>query len=135
LNKNNDYYQKIWNIDYTSKENRLKMNLMRNIEKEKRIESDISKILRGRFSFKFIVLEDQQKRIGKEGLESRLIGTVASCNVCKASESWLGRFSPIEEIRNGKLWLSQYLIAGGITDQDKEDIVRAITKTKENLSQ
>jgi hypothetical protein len=55
--------------------------------------------------------------------------------VCKASESWLGQFSPIEEIRNGKLWLSQYLIAGGITDQDKEDIVRAITKTKENLSQ
>jgi hypothetical protein len=36
-------------------------------------------------------------------LGSRLIGTVSNCNVCKASESWLGRFSPIEEIRNGKL--------------------------------
>jgi hypothetical protein len=135
LNKNNDYYMKIWNIDYTSKENRLKMNLMRNIEKEKQIESEISKILRERFSFRFIVLEGQQKGIGKEGLESRLIGTVANCNVCKASDSWLGKSSPIEHIRNGKLWLSQYLIAGDITDQDKEDIVYAITNTKEKLNQ
>jgi hypothetical protein len=96
LNKNDDYYLRIWNIDYTSKENRLKMNLMGNMEKEKQIESEISKMLRERFSFRFIALEGQQKRIGKEGLESRLIGTVSNCNVCNASESWLGRFSPIE---------------------------------------
>jgi hypothetical protein len=131
LNKNNDYYLKIWNIDYTPKENRLKMNLLRNIEKEKQIESEISKILREKFSFRFIVLEGQQKRIGREGLESRLIGTVANCNVCKASENWLGRSSPIERIKSGKLWLSQYLIAEGITEQDKEDIVRAIASTTE----
>jgi len=30
-------------------------------------------------------------------LESRLIGTFAGCNVCKASEGWLERFSPIED--------------------------------------
>ena len=132
LNKNNDYYLKIWNIDYTSKENRLKMNLMRNVVKEKQIESDISKILRERFSFRFIVLEGQQTRFGKEGIESRLIGTVASCNVCKASESWLGRSSPVEQIRNGKLWLTQYLVSEDITEQDKEDIMHAITNTKEN---
>lgn len=131
LNKNNDYYLRIWNIDYTSKENRLKMNLMRNMEKEKQIESEISKTFREKFSLRFVVLEGQQKRIGKEGLESRLIGTVANCNVCKASESWLGRFSPIDDIGNGKLWLSQYLTAEYITDQDKEDIVSAIIKTKE----
>jgi hypothetical protein len=133
LNKNNDYYLKIWNIDYMLKENRLKMNLMRNIEKEKQIESEISKILRDTFSFRFIALEGQQKRIGKEGLESRLIGTVANCNVCKPSEYWLGRFSTIERIRNGKLWLSQYLVAKDITDQDKKDIVRAIASTAENI--
>jgi hypothetical protein len=131
LNKNDDYYMKIWNIDYMSKENRFKMNLMRNIEKEKQIESEISIILRERFSFRFIVLQGQQKRIGKEGLESRLIGTVAGCNVCNASENWLGKSSPVEQIRNGKLWLSQYLVAEDITEQDKEDIMRAIVNTKE----
>lgn len=48
-----------------------------------------------RFSFRFIVLEGQQKRVGKEGLESRLIGTVAGCDVCKASDNWFGRLSII----------------------------------------
>lgn len=45
LNKENDYYHKIWDIDFTTKENS-KMNLLRNIEKEKQIESDITKTLR-----------------------------------------------------------------------------------------
>ncbi|HJT49490.1 MAG TPA: hypothetical protein VJ729_14995 [Nitrososphaeraceae archaeon] len=45
LNKNNDYYLKIWNIDYTSKENRPKMNLMRNMQKEKQIESEINTLM------------------------------------------------------------------------------------------
>ena len=134
LNKNNDYYLKIWNIDYTLRENRLKMNLMRNIEKEKQIESEISKILRYTFSFRFIALDEQQKRVGKEGLVSRLIGTIANCNVCKPSENWLGRFSTSERIRNGKLWLSEYLVAEDITEQDKKDIVRAIASTTENTS-
>ena len=53
------------------------------------------------------------------------------CNVCKASDSWLGRSSPVDHIRNRKLWLSQYLIAEGITEQDKEDIMHAIIKTKD----
>lgn len=73
--------------------------------------------MRERFIFRSIVLEGQQKR--KEGLESRLIGTVAGSNVCKASDSWLGRSSPIEHIKNGKLWLLQYLVAEGIREQDK----------------
>jgi hypothetical protein len=72
LNKNNDYYLKIWNIDYTSKENRLKGNLMRYIEKERQIESEITKILRARFSLRYIVLEEQEIRIGEQGLESQV---------------------------------------------------------------
>jgi hypothetical protein len=134
LNKNNDYYLKIWNIDYTSKENRLNRNLMRYIEKERQIEAEITKILHSKFSFKYIILEGQEQRIGKQGLESRLIGTVANCNICKPSENWLGRFSTIEEIRNGKLWLSQYLTAEILTEQDKEAIAHTITDTKEKIS-
>jgi hypothetical protein len=133
LNKNNDYYLKIWNIDYTSKENRLKRNLLRYIEKERQIESEITKILRERFCFRFIILEGQEKRIGEQGLESRLIGTVSNCNICKPSENWLGRFSTIEQIRNGKVWLLQYVAAEGLTEQDKEAIVHAITNTKEKI--
>jgi len=89
--------------------------------------------VRARFSFRYIVFEGQEKRIGQQGLESRLIGTVANCNRCKASKNWLGRFSTIEHIRNGKLWLSQYLAAEDTTEQDKESIAHAITNTKEEI--
>ena len=106
---------------------------MRYIEKERQIESEITKILRERFCFRFIILEGQEKRIGEQGLENRLIGMVANCNICKASENWLGRFSTIEQISNGKLWLLQYLLPEGLTEQDKEAIVHAITNTKEEI--
>lgn len=81
-------------------------------------------------SFRFIPFGGQERRriIGKEGLESRLIGTVAKCNVCKPSESWLGRYSPVPEIKNGKLWLSQYITSGmGLTEQDKQNIDYILT--------
>jgi hypothetical protein len=104
MNKENDYYRKIWDIDFTTKEDLFKMNLLRNIEKEKQIESDITKTLHERFPFRFIPFQGQERRriIGKEGLESRLIGTVAKCNVCKPSDNWLGRYSPVPfDIRSG----------------------------------
>ena len=49
-------------------------------------------------------------------------------------KNWLGRFSTIEQIRNGKLWLSQYLTAEILTEQDKEAIAHTITDTKEKIS-
>ena len=128
LNKENDCYLKIWNIDFLPKDNRLKFNLMRNIAKERQIESQITKMLRETFSFRYIPLEGQETRIGKEGLESRLIGTISSCSLCQPSNNWLGKYSPIREIRNGKLWLSQYLHSTPLIEQDKIDIATAIEK-------
>jgi hypothetical protein len=49
------------------------------------------------------------KKEEEEGLESSLIRTVAKCNVCKLSDNWLGRYSLVPEIKNGKLWLLQYI--------------------------
>src|ERR671931_75543 len=87
LNKENDYYQKIWEIDFTIRENCNNYGIMRNIQKEKEIESTITKILREKFSFRFIPFDEGQakKRIHTVGIESKLIGTVARCNVCKPS--------------------------------------------------
>jgi hypothetical protein len=91
-------------------------------------ESQITKILRETFSFRYIPVESQETRIGKEGLESRLIRTISCCSLCQPSNNWLGKYSPIPEIRNGKLWLSQYLHSTPLTEQDKTDIVTAIQK-------
>jgi hypothetical protein len=130
LNKENDYYQKMWDIDFMTRENCNNYGIMRNIQKEKDIESAITRILREKFSFRFIPLEGQVKRIGRLAIESKLIGTIASCNLCKASDNWLGKYSPIPQIRNGKLWLSQHLDSPGLSKQEKDDLENAIINIK-----
>lgn len=130
LNKENDYYQKIWEIDFTTRENCNNYGIMRNIQKEKEIESAITRLLREKFSFRFIPLEGQVKRIVRSEIEDKLIGTIASCNLCKASDNWLGKYSPIPQIKNGKLWLSQHLNSPGLSNQEKDDLENAIINIK-----
>ena len=139
LNRENDYYQKIWEIDFTIRQNCNERGILRNIQKEKEIESTITKILREKFSFRFIPFDESQakKRIGRSGIEeSKLIGIVASCNLCKASANWLGKYSPIPQIRNGKLWLSEeeeeerYLNSPGLTEKEREEFENAIVNIK-----
>jgi hypothetical protein len=94
LNKRRDLdYLKVWEFDFTSGINRANHSHLRNIQKERDVESQITELLRNRFYFRFIPLEGQEKRMGKIGIESRLIGTVTSCKLCKASDYWLGKFS------------------------------------------
>lgn len=81
-----DDYLKVWEIDFTTTANKRKYAYLRNVEKEKKVESQITKLLRERFWFRFILLEGQAGRMGSSGLESRLIATVANCQVCKPSE-------------------------------------------------
>jgi hypothetical protein len=68
--------------------------------------------------------------MGKTGIESRLIGTVATCKLCSPSNNWLGRYSPITKINEGKLWLSQHLSSIGLADGDRTDLQEALTNNR-----
>jgi hypothetical protein len=125
-----DEYLNTWEIDFTTTANRNKHVHKRDIEKEKEIEAKITDILRQRFSFCFIILEEQTARMGITGLESRLIATVANCSLCKPSQSWLGRHSSKRQIREGKMWIVQHLKAHPLGPEDKEALISAIRKTK-----
>jgi len=131
LNKENDEYLKIWNIDFTPRSNREVYGHLRDIEKEKKIETEITQMLRNNFSFRFLVLDKQVVRMGSTGLESTLIGTIAKCDICRASNNWLGNYSPKDEIRKSGLWLSQHLNSDAINENDGKTILNSITKTKE----
>jgi hypothetical protein len=126
LNRDGDSYLDTWNKDFTERKNKDKFAQRRDIAKEREIEARISEVLRNRFSFRFIKLSGETRRMGKTGLESPLIGTLASCPLCKASNKWLGKCSPIEKIRFGKLWLVQHLNANALNDQDNKTILDAI---------
>lgn len=119
INKENPKYLKIWNIDFTITKNRQKYSYLRNIKYEKEIEKKINKILRNTFSFRYIEIIKEENRIGSKGLESRLIGTISKCPVCKPSSEWLGKSSPIAKIRNSGLWQVQHLNSSPIDDKDE----------------
>lgn len=131
LNKENDEYLSSWNIDFTSREKREGNSHLRDIQKEKILETKITKILRDRFSFRFLVVDNQINRMGSKGLESSLIGTVAQCRVCRPSGNWLGNYSPKRDIKESGLWLVQHLNSDAINENDRETILNSITKTKE----
>lgn len=131
LNKAQDDYLRIWEVDFTTIRKREEYGHLRDIQKEKKIELEVTRILIENFSFRFIVADEQIKRMGAEGLESSLIGTVAGCKLCTTSEKWLGNYSPKKQIRESGLWLIQHLKAEGINKSDKESLLNAITRTKE----
>lgn len=130
LNLHNDSYLQIWEIDFTSRKKREKLCHLRNIEKEKEIELEITRILRDNFAFRVIKLDRQTERLGKAGLERFLIGTVAHCKICRPSIGWLGHYSPINQIRESGLWLQQHLKADIIKESHKKVILDAIKSTE-----
>lgn len=125
LNRANDDYLRVWEIDFIGSENRQRFAHMRDIQKEREIETQITQLLRTKFSFRFIELNGQAQRMGKTGLESALIGTLARCAFCRASTGWLGKYSPKKQISQGRLWLVQHLRANSINEQDEETILEA----------
>jgi hypothetical protein len=131
LNKDKDDYIQTWEIDFTSRRNRELFGYKRNIDKERSIESTITKILRNNFFFRFLFMEDKIERMGSQGLESSLIGTLARCKKCKSSINWLGNHSPKKQIQESGLWLVQHLTANEINEGDKKVILNAIEKSKE----
>jgi len=133
LNRDGDGYLGVWDADFTSRRNRDAHGHRRDTAKEERVEAEVTRILRKRFSFRFIILEDETERMGSSGLESHLIGTVAQCRECSPSDTWLGNSSPKPQIRESGLWQVQHLGSPVINEDDKRIILRAIDQSQSQL--
>lgn len=116
LHRNRDTYEPIWNIDFTTRASRERNAARRDVKKEKQIEYQVTRILRERFVFRWIEVEGQKRRMGSQGLEATLIGTLARCGECRPSPTWLGRFLPKPKIAKSGLWLEQHLRAPAFTE-------------------
>jgi hypothetical protein len=109
---------------------------LRDIETERHIETEVTRILRRDFSFRFVAVEGEKNRMGSEGLEAALIGTLAHCGGCRPSEGWLGNHSPVTKIRDSGLWPFQHLSATGMTLEHRELLARAVeTSIREESSE
>jgi hypothetical protein len=73
-------------------------------------EAQISLLLRERFTFRCVWVPGRNER---NELEALLVATLAACDVCRPSSSWLGRCAYSEKVRASGLWNSQCV--GGAT--------------------
>ena len=87
LHHDGDPYEALWEIDFTTRDSRETDGSRRDVEKEKQIEREVTRILRETFTFRWIELEGQDRRMGSKGLEALLIGTLARCGECCPSSS------------------------------------------------
>jgi len=129
LNKEKNDYLKVWEIDFTTRKNRKNLSHLRDIDLEKRIETQITNSLRKHFSFRYLIVEGEEGRMGAKGLESKLIGTVAQCDVCKPSSNWLGNHSSKHQIKSSGLWLSQHLDSPPLNKSDKNYVIKCLKDT------
>lgn len=131
LNRMKSPYLEIWEKDFTTRGVQEQFLKVRDISLEKQIESEITQHLRENCSFRYIILENQINRFGGQGLESRIIGTLAQCELCQPSSKWLGNYSPVEKVRESGLWLSQHLRADPLDESAMELFSQGIKKANE----
>lgn len=129
LNQARDPYLSVWKIDFTPRKTRDSKCHLRDISKEIAIEREVTQIIRQKFSFRFIEIADEMQRMGNQGLERALIGTLASCPQCGPSDGWLGRYSPDVRICETGLWLIQFLRAAPLSSAQKDMITAAIERS------
>lgn len=115
LNKRKDSYLKVWELDFTTKENREKLGNLRDLKKQEEIEKEVTKYIQNNFSFIVFKINDKEERLKTE---SKIISTISLCENCKPSKNWLGNFSPKEKIRESGLWLVNELYKEPLSEED-----------------
>lgn len=115
LNRNNDPYLKIWEIDCTTTANRSKYGHLMDPRYQAEIESQISRYIQDTFSFCVIEVPLKNERLY---LEARLISTLSLCNQCQPSAHWLGSYSPKVKIRESGLWQVNELYKQSLAPED-----------------
>jgi hypothetical protein len=128
LNRTGDSYLPIWELDFMKRAVREQHRHQRDIGKEVAIEREVTRVLREKFSFKCIEVAEEGQRMGNEGLERALIGTLASCPLCGPSAEWLGKYSPKIKICESGLWLIHHLSAAQLSTAQKVLVTTAIEK-------
>jgi hypothetical protein len=115
LNKADNPYLTIWELDTTARANRTRWGHLIDSELERDIEKQISDYIQTHLSFTVIPVPTKDQRLI---WESRIISTLAAYPAIKPSENWLGLLSPKEKIQRYGLWQVNELFNNPLTKED-----------------
>lgn len=115
LNKGDNPYLKIWNLDTTSAEEKRMYSQLVDVEFERQIERQISKYIQENLSFCVFRIDDKEQRLF---WESKIVSTLAQSSELRPSSGWLGNYSPKEKIRTSGLWQVNGLDGEGLEEKE-----------------
>ena len=130
LNRENNSYLSIWNIDTTSAEKRKMNSHLVNVEFERQIESLISKYIQGNLSFCVFRMDNREQRLF---WESKIASTLAQSCELRPSSGWLGNHSPKEKIRTSGLWQEKGLDEKSIEVKELEELKTIVSNKRDQL--
>ena len=101
LNKENDPYLNLWELDITSRVEKEKNLRFLDLDFEKQMEKRISSYVQSNLSFCVLQIDVKEERLV---WERKIVSTLAKAFDIKISENWLGNYSPKEKIKTCGLW-------------------------------
>jgi len=123
LNKKEDSFLDLWNIDLTTRLNKDKYSWKIDRDYLKKIEKKVSKYMNKNFYFIVFEVDTKEKRLD---FEEKIISTISNSYNFKGSEKWLGNYSPIEKIKNNWLWLIQGLNKTPLNIKETDEIIQKL---------
>lgn len=114
LQRDNDPYLAIWNLDLTARKAREEYGHRIDKTKQASIEGSVSAYIEGNFTVSILAASDSDAACR---LEERCIGTVSSCPHCAPSAAWLGRHADPRIAQSG-LWQIMHLYGKGLEELD-----------------
>jgi hypothetical protein len=112
LNKSNDPYLKIWNLDMTTRMSRDRHGHLIDHSKQDDIEKLVTKYIVENFRVVVLPSKGSTEACRSETLS---IGTVSNCSKCGPSSDWLGSFAN-PKIATSGLWQMKDLYGEGLSD-------------------
>ena len=126
LNKTNNPYLSLWELDITSRVDREKNQKLLDLNFEKELEKEISNYIQSNLSFCAFKIDDKVERLF---WESRIVSALAKATDIKPSINWLGNHSPKDKIKASGLWQVNELYNESLSDSELEKLRQKLTVT------
>lgn len=123
LNKENNPYLSLWELDITSRAEKEKNLKLLDLDFEKQMEKRISNYVQTNLSFCVFQIDTKDDRLF---WESKIVSTLAKAIDIKSSENWLGNQSTKDKIRVSGLWQVNELYNDSLTELEFDQLKNKI---------
>lgn len=123
LNAVNNPYLSTWEIDTTSKKDKVKNIGLIDINLEAKLERRISEYIQNQFSFTVFAVHDKEARLF---WESKIASTLAQASDFIPSSGWLGLSSTKDKIKEKGLWQVNSLGGPPLTKEELQNLIELL---------